>query len=589
MGVIGLEKNGELYYKGRYDPALVEVIREIPGRKWNPKDLSWTFPASMENINKVINFPEIKVSSDAWQAVTQKEEAIIAAQKIKEQEGISIPVREMMINVTPFKHQVDAFNFILHLFRWNEENEEDLLPKGGALLHEQGCGKTLTTIALLGQGVAQGKIKRVLIIAPLSVVSVWDNEIRDKAAFNFRCEVKPLIQSMTKRADELKRFNSESELQVAITNYEGVWREPFFSALSRWNPDLVVCDESQKIKGGDTKQSKSARKLGDKAMYKLILTGTPVTNSPLDFWAQYRFIDPNIFGKSYYAFVNRYAEHGGYYNKEIVGYKNKEELVTKAHSIAHRVSKADALDLPEELTQELYCELESKARKTYNDMVETSTAEIVQEESEGRLNATNVLTRMLRLQQITGGFVPPTEEAEETVQVSSAKLNLLKDVLDNLFVAGDKVVVFTRFVPELQAIKAMLDDTHFSGTGRINYAEIHGGVTNNDRIQAISDFQTDPDCRLILAQIQTAGLGITLHAANKSIFYSYSFDFATYDQCKARLHRIGLQHNVTHIHLIAKNTIDYVVYQALKSKKNMADDLVDNWRKYILKNSPKNH
>lgn len=453
---------------------------------------------------------------------------------------------------------------------------------GFGILHEQGCGKSLTAISIMGAGFIKNKIKRVLIVAPVSVMAVWHNEFQYA---DFLYESKMLVESMVRRSERLNEYTGYCQLQVAITNYEAVWREPFFEALIKWKPDMVVCDESQKIKGVSTSQSKAMRKIGDHAKYRMILTGTPVTATPLDFWAQYRFLDPNIFGKSYFAFARRYAVFGGYENREIVAYQNKDELVMKAHSIAHRVTKADALDLPEQIDQVMYCELEPKAQKAYDEMVRVNVAEIQEiidnSHESGRLVANNVLTRLLRLQQITGGFVPRSQTDGEVVQVSTAKLDLLKEILTDTLVAGHKIVVFVRFLPEIHAIMEMLDTTRFEGTGKVQYSYIYGAVPYDERNVMVAQFQTDPAVRVFVAQIQTAGLGITLHAADISIFYSLDYNFANWDQCKARIHRIGQGKKVTHIHLLAKKTVDNAVYGVLKQKRSIAEDVVDNWRKYL--------
>lgn len=586
MGVVDIHKDGGLFYRGRYNPTVVDAIREIPGREWNPKDLIWTFPANRESLAVVTKFRDITVKPRVWDLIRGQEETLARAQQAKMDEKPE-PVAEMPIkDVEPFAHQIKAFNMSMSL------------PHLG-LLHEQGCGKTLTTVAILGRRFLDGEIKRVLIVAPLSVLQVWKNEFESKA--DYEVEVKLLIESMVRRGERLQEFSSDG-LHVAITNYEAIWRSPFYDALMNWKADMIIADESQRIKGISTNQSKGMHRLSKNTRYtlewqnknraiekivnngqpyRMILTGTPVTASPLDFWSQYKFLDPNVFGGSYYAFARRYAVYGGYEGREIIGYQHKDELVQKAHSIAHRVSKMDALDLPPETNQELYCELEPQAMKTYKDMLDNNVAEIESElQDRGRLVATNVLTRLLRLQQITGGFIPRSDTDGEIVKVSDAKLNLLKETLTDLLVAGHKVVIFARFIPEIYEIKRMLEQP-FKDVGQVDFGCIYGAVPYEERNANVARFQSDPDCRVFLAQIQTAGLGITLHAADKSILYSLDFNYANYDQCKARLHRIGQEKNVTHIHLLAKNTVDNSVYGVLKQKKSMADDVVDNWRKYL--------
>lgn len=428
-----------------------------------------------------------------------------------------------------------------------------------------------------------GKISKVLIVAPLSVLPVWEAEFIEKA--DYPVEVKTLTGSTTGRAKMLEEFNNEQALSVAIINFEGYWRRGLFEKIAGWSPDMIIVDESQKIKDPSAKQSKGLHILGDRSPYKMILTGTPVTATPLDFWSQYRFIDPNIFGASYYAFRNRYAQMGGYHNKQIVGYRNKDELVRKAHSIAHRVTKEQALDLPEQISQNAYCYLEDDAMRTYRQMLKTNVAEIEdmtkQDNVDRRLVATNVLTRLLRLQQMVGGFVPDTEKEGRMIQVSSAKLDLLRETLTDLLQAGKKVVVFARFVAEIKAITDMVETGKFNGSTGVGYACISGAVAQSERGEMVRRFQTDPQCKVFIAQLQTAGLGITLHAADTSIFYSADYNWASYDQCKARLHRIGQKNNVTHIHLVGKGTVDETIYKSLRGKEDIASDIVDNWRKYF--------
>src|SRR5690606_36636351 len=212
--------------------------------------------------------------------------------------------------------------------------------------------------------------------------------------------------------------------------------------------------------------------------------------------------------KARYAVEQPIGNSGG---KRVVGYKNMAELVQKAHSIAFRVTKAEALDLPEQVDQVLYATLEPEAQRLYNQMARESVAELSQERV---ITAANVLARLLRLSQISGGFVG---EGGEVQQVSKAKMSLLEEVLDDLLTAGKKVVILARFIPEIRAILADLERRP------IDYAWITGEVSQSERGQAVERFQTDDNCRVFVAQLQTAGLGITLTAADTAIFYSLDY------------------------------------------------------------------
>ena len=560
MGVITAGDSG-LEYRGRYDPYVVQVIKQIPGRVWDPKRKVWRFPANLDVLRLLDKVPQIDITAEARAIIQRKQEAEMMAQSVKEDDSPE-PVKPMPIKVKPFAHQVKGFNIGITL-------------DNAGLLMEQGCGKSLTAVAIAGRRYLDGQVKRVLVVAPLSVLPVWQREFKDYA--DYPHDVRVLNSSIEKRIAALAGF-PDDVLQVAVINYEAVWREEMFKALRKWHPDMIIADESQKIKGPSTKQSKGMHRLGEVAKYKLILTGTPVTASPMDFFSQYKFLDPDIFGKSYYAFRNRYAVMGGYKNKQVVGYQNKDELIRKAHSIAYRITKAEALDLPETVDQELYCSLEHKANQYYQEMVNFNVAQIEAENKQGRqIIATNVLTRLLRLQQITGGFLPRDDNSGKQIQVSSAKLNLLQDILEDVLGAGKKVVIFARFIPEIHAI----EDVARKIAGDNSYYAITGAVGMEDRGKAVEEFQNNPAVKICIAQIQTAGLGITLTAADTGIFYSMDFSYANYDQAKARLHRIGQQNKVTYIHLLAQGTVDEKVYNVLKQKKSVADDVVDNWRQYF--------
>jgi SNF2 family DNA or RNA helicase len=281
--------------------------------------------------------------------------------------------------------------------------------------------------------------------------------------------------------------------------------------------------------------------------------------------SQYKFLDETVFGKSFYVFRARYAVLGGYGNYQIVGYKNLDDLTQKAHRIAYRITKAEALDLPDKVDITRHIALEARSTEIYKRIERESVAEL----SSGEITTPNVLTKLLRLSQVTGGYLK-LDDGERVECVSSAKLNALVDIIDECLDAGKKLVVFARFVPEIEAIARLLNS---SKTG---YALIKGDV--KDRAEQVAKFQTDPNCKVFIGQLQTTGMGLTLTAADTAVFYSLSYNFADYEQAKARIHRIGQQNKCTYIHLVAKNTIDEQVLAALGQKKNMADLVVDNWR-----------
>jgi SNF2 family DNA or RNA helicase len=307
-------------------------------------------------------------------------------------------------------------------------------------------------------------------------------------------------------------------------------------------------------------------RLGAGARYRLLLTGTPVTNKAIDVFSQYKFLNPAIFGQSFYAFRNRYFDMVGYGNHTPVLKKSMErELTERMHSIAYRATKAECLDLPDTTDIIRKVELEAQAMRIYRNLVKDSYAEL----SKGEVTITNVLTKLLRLSQLTGGFLG-SDESASTEQISTAKLEVLEDIIDSALEENQKLVIIARFVPELNAICRLLDKKG------VRHSLIMGSVKNRD--EQVSQFQNDPNVPVFVGQIATAGLGITLTAASAMVFYSLDYSMSNFEQTKARIHRAGQRMPCTYIYLTAAGTVVEKVLKALKNKANLAKTLVDDYR-----------
>jgi len=421
-----------------------------------------------------------------------------------------------------------------------------------------------------------GHLKRVLIVAPTSVCAVWPKEFDDYAAFPYT--IRTLLGDKAKRLkelDDLERFPYQ-HLKVAVINYEAVWRDEVFDALLTYDADLIICDESQRIKTFDTAQSKAMHQLGDKARYKLILSGTPVQNQAVDIFSQYRFLDPTIFGDNFYAFRNRYCEMGGFNRKQIVRYRDLDTLIRKEHSIAYRVTKDEALDLPEQTFENRVVPMSKKERSIYDRLRRDSYAEL---DGGGTITATTVLTKLLRLQQFTGGFLVEDNAAQPRL-VSRGKLDALEDILQDYVVEGrKKLVVFARFLPEIHEIETLCQKV--LGKAGMRAVTIYGDIKKEQRGDIVHQFQTDPATTVFVGQIDTAGTGITLTAADTCVYYSVNFNYAAYSQSLSRIHRIGQKNRCTYIHLVAEKTIDETILQALAKKEDLAKTVVDNWRAFF--------
>lgn len=538
-------------------------LKNISGLRWNRTTRCMVGPVSLNLLDGLARYYKLPADMETKRQRLGKTRREIDAERLAEDPA---PLLPYPVKANLYKHQIRGANMALRAF-----GALDAKTPGGGFgeLFEMGCGKTLTTIAVAGALYNLGKIDRVLVVAPTSVCSVWPHDLNQFATFPWEARV--LLGDKKKRLKALNELENWpfKALRIAVINYESTHREEIFEALAAYKPDLIVCDESQRIKNPSAAQSKALHKLGDAAPFRMILSGTPVQNNAVDLYSQYRFLDPAVYGANFYAFKNRYCIMGGYGQHQIVGYRNMDELVEKEHSVAYRVTKEECLDLPQQTFINRYVQFTDAEQAIYEQLRKSSFLEL---ETGENVTATTILTMYLRLMQLTGGFLT-ADESTRPKQVNTAKLDALADIVDDYVVdAGKKLVIFARFRAEIAAIENLLR------LRKIQYGSIYGDVPMEERGKIVDDFQTNPDTKVFVAQIQTAGLGITLHAASTAVFYSYDYNYANYAQALARIHRIGQHLPVTYIHLVVDGSIDEKILAALENKEDMAKTVVDSWR-----------
>lgn len=559
-------KNGQILIKDA-DNYQFQIIKSWNKMRWNKAEKMLQAPAEIELLNKLAGIVALPESIEAERLRLNRIAAAVDAERLNENPQ---PLYKYPVKLPLFKHQIRGANMALMTFGLVTGNPEK--NKGFGFLFEMGCGKTLTTIAVMGAAYKQGAIKKVLIVAPTSVCAVWPKDIEAQA--DFKAKVSVLFGDKNKRIKELEALEAYplKSLKVAVINYESTWREGIFEALMEWCPDMIIADESQRIKTHDAAMSKAMHQLGDMARYKIILSGTPIQNNAIDIFSQYRFLDSNVFGTNFYLFRNRYAVMGGFQKHQVVGYKDLDQLIRKEHSVAYRVTKEECLDLPEQTFLTRYITLEGKDKQLYDRIKRDSFAEL---ESGGIITAPTVLTKLLRLQQFTGGFIQ-ADVAEKPQQVFNGKINALEDILDDYVIdAGKKLVIFCRFRAEIDLIQKLLEKKN------LRNQSIYGDIPIDERGAIVDDFQNNPETLVFLAQIDTAGLGITLTAADTCVYYSVNFNYAAYSQSLARIHRIGQRNVCTYIHLVVEKTIDETVLKALAAKEDLAKMIVDDWRSFF--------
>ena len=457
----------------------------------------------------------------------------------------------------PWDHQVRALDFIRD--------------KPGAMLAmDMGVGKTKIAIDLMEE-IQAG---RTLIMAPLSVVDhVWPREIRThsrrQATIIPLGDQLPNVRAKLKQAAEgLALATARKGPAVIIVNYELAYPEPLGEWLKSQRWDLLMMDESHRLKSPSGKISRFASQLSDRAKRRLALSGTPMPHSPLDIYAQYRAVDKSVFGIHHQQFKNRYAEFeivGQRAAKEgedesslvqaVSGYRNLEELNRKFYSLAFRVTAAEVLDLPGAIETYTHVNLGKKARKLYDEMALKFRAEL---DSGEIVTAANALVRLVRFQQLTSGFAVTSDG--KTIEMDDAKTRALQDILQDL-PRNEPVVVFARFRNDLDAIAGTAERMkrpHFEISGQTKSLEEwkdRGGV--------------------IAVQIQAGGLGLDLTAARYCVYYSLGFSLGDYLQSVARLHRPGQTSLVDYIHLVAARSIDEIIVNALADKEDVINRILE--------------
>lgn len=423
-----------------------------------------------------------------------------------------------------------------------------------------GTGKTFCAIATAGIRYLDGQVKRLLVSCPKSVLPVWTKEFKKHSDFDYS------LVSIKKKWIEPE----EHGLEVIVINYDKI--KSRMKDILKWKPDMVVLDESHRIGSPTTLRSKACHKLGDQVVYKNILTGTPLGQTPLGIWSQYRFLNKDIFGVSYKHFKERYAVMGGWKGKQVFSYKNLGELAEKMHSISFRITEDEVLQLPGEVTQIHYCQPDKITRDLYKKMDKELGFTFKGQEVEVEQS----VSRLIKLRQITSGMVKSSEGDKDLIHISDIKISLLREILgDN----PGKKVIFTSFKHEIRAIGELLDELG------ILYLTLHGGTPDSERAVLEERFTQEKDLDILVIQISTGAEGQDFSIANMDIFYSPTYSWIYTDQGKARIYRKGQEKKVRHLFMVMEGTIEEDIVNMLDTIGDMSTDLLDSKRTYKLTRS----
>jgi len=460
----------------------------------------------------------------------------------------------------PYAHQIKALEQ-----SWNKTYY--------AYFMEMGTGKSKVLIDNISILYDHGKINGVLIVAPKGVYKNWySSEIPTHLPDHIEKNVVLWQANITKQQQKSLNtlFETGTDLHVLIMNVESLSTKKgvdFAAKFINSHETLMAIDESTTIKNPEAKRTKNIVELGKNAKYKRILTGSPVTKSPLDLYKQCEFLDPWLLDHtSWYTFRTRYAvmknmSFNGRTFQKVVGYKNLGELSEKLKPFSNRVLKDDCLDLPKKTFMKRIVQLTPDQNKVYTQMKKEALAIL----NGKMLTTANALTQLMRLQQITCGHF---KADDGTVQ--QLKSNRLDELVDVLCEIEGKAVIWAHWQSDVQQIIDALVDEF----GHDCYVDYYGLTPSDERQKNIKRFQEDDKCRFFVGTPQTGGYGITLTAASNMIYYSNGYDLEKRQQSEARIDRIGQTKPMTYIDIICEDTVDERIVKALRKKVNIASQVM---------------
>jgi len=471
----------------------------------------------------------------------------------------------------PYEHQLEALKR-----SWNK--------KEFAYFMEMGTGKSKVLVDNIALLYDRGAINAAVIVAPKGVYKNWsEREIPTHMPEHVLRRIGVWNPAPNKK-DKLqltKLFDVTDDLKILVINVEAFSTKKGVAFVEKFlltHNAMMAVDESTTIKNPKAQRTKNLVKLALQSKYRRILTGFPVTQSPLDLFSQSEFLCSELLGySSFYTFQNHYAKvinrsMGQRTFRQVVGYQNLEELSGKVNQFSYRVLKKDCLDLPDKVYQKREVELTPEQKKIYTQIKDYAIAEL---ESNEIVSVSSVLTQILRLHQVTCGFVKH-DEGEE-IEIKNNRLEELLKVLEEV---QGKTIIWANYQYDIKRILRTLHDI----VGVDAVATYYGGTPEEDRQGIIDRFQ-DPDSSLqyLISNTQTGGYGITLHQASNVVYYSNNYDLEKRLQSEDRAHRIGQVNKVTYIDLISKDTVDEKIVKALRNKLNLAQEVLgdDKWKDWI--------
>lgn len=443
-----------------------------------------------------------------------------------------------------------------------------------ALFADMGTGKSFMVINNIAMLYDTGEINAALIVAPKGVYRNWlDSEIPKHLPEHVVHRI--AIWTPTPRKAEQqaldKLFEISEDLKILVMNIEAFSTEKGVRFANRFllcHQVFMAIDESTTIKTHTAARSKNTVKVGKTAKFKRIMTGSPVTKSPMDLFQQCEFLHPDCLGvSSYYAFQARYAvtverNLNTHSFKQVVGYRRLDELQEKLDKFSFRVTKDECLDLPDKLYTKREVELTPEQEKAYAQMKSMALAQF----NQGITSTVNALTQIMRLHQIVCGHVKL--DNGEIITLPNKRIEELLSIVEE---SSGKTIIWANYRHDIETIKLALAKEY----GMKSVGTYYGDTDTDERQRVVKEFQ-DPDSelRFFVGNPRTGGYGLTLTAASIVVYYSNSFDLEVRLQSEDRAHRIGQSKNVTYVDLICPGTVDEKIVKALKDKIDIASQVL---------------
>lgn len=520
----------------RYNPETVEKIKRLAYRRYLPEERAWEIPASeLVHLVDIMGVENINIDSRYLEGIIKKEAGVAAetSESVKERlKGIK-PIIAYPFKTKPFPHQIEAFNV--------GNKCTDLL-----LADDQGLGKTKESIDIAVS--RKEEIGKCLIVCGVNSVKYnWSEEIKIHSD-----ESSIVIDGKTvdKRLSQIREWIYGNDY-FGIINIESLRNEKIMDLIydSCKNEIIgaVIVDEIHKAKNGMCSQGRSVRNLNCKV--RIGLSGTPM-NKAEDLWNILTWL--RVEKRSFYSFRNRYCIMGGYGGYKVVGHKNLDELNEELNKVMLRRKKEEVLDLPPKLYKTEFIDLTRKQQLLYKEIKQG-----IVENLESIMEIPNPLSCTVRLRQLTGGLFGD----------DNPKLDRIKDILEEITESGHKALIFSQWEKVTEVYRNALKE--------YNPAYIVGDVEVEDRQKEVYRFQNDPECKVAIGTIGAMGTGFTMNKASYVFFVDKKYWEAENRQAEDRAHRIGVDHTVNIISLVAKNTIDEGIEELLRENKELFDRVIE--------------